>query len=166
MSINLFSVLQACNVKGSRPRVRLHKVAENPLKYFSQINFTIFLSEIWKYKAQIVRVEWFSHIISRPLGLHFLSMTLVFKNILVCWCEICPFWNYITKSAYYVIVCFDKHCTDVSRQTVSYLYKCTYVDIYRAFFTQRFDLGPLCQTCQVMVLQPIFQTAQLWIFVL
>lgn len=73
-----------------------------------------------------------------------------------------PFGTLLQKSTYYVIVCFDKHCTDVSRQIVSYLYKCTYVHIYRAFFIQWLDLGPLYQICQVKVVQPIFQTAQLW----
>lgn len=83
----------------------------------------------------------------------------------IFWCvdvKYAPFGTLLQKSTYYVIVCFDKHCTDVSRQIVSYLYKCTYVHIYRAFFIQWLDLGPLYQICQVKVVQPIFQTAQLW----
>lgn len=52
-----------------------------------------------------------------------------------------PFGTTLQKFAYYVIVCFDKHCTDVNRQIVPYLYKCIYVDIQG--FIQRLDLGPL-----------------------
>lgn len=83
----------------------------------------------------------------------------------IFWCvdvKYAPFGTLLQKSTYYVIVCFDKHCTDVSRQIVSYLYKCTYVHIYKAFFLQWLDLGPLYKICQVKVLQSIFQTAQLW----